>query len=303
VWRTTFSLDLVASATARFIEDVLIPRKTRQRVRVTVVRPANNDGFLSFAETLYRQLRFNGKPAVENIGDYQEIGAPLDSIETADLTAIARHVVSNDPTLVVLIGNADNVQFIKAIEEASGHSDITYVAELSTMSHYREFLGANQQRRKRLFGTSSLSNSMPNARFVIRYNETHADRVNRSFNGAASYDAFYLLAYATFALGRQPATGISLGRAVARLLPPGRPIENGPSDLIAGLAILSAGGQIDLNGASGLDFDLETGEQPVDFTLTCSGVGLDGKSNGEDVESGVIYDARSGHVSGTMNCP
>ena len=46
-----------------------------------------------------------------------------------------------------------------------------------------------------------------NARFVARYNEAFADTVTRTFSPNSSYDAFYVVAYATYAIGDAPVTG------------------------------------------------------------------------------------------------
>jgi hypothetical protein len=118
-----------------------------------------------------------------------------------------------------------------------------------------------------------------------------------------SYDAFYILAYATYALGDEPITGPALSRAIGRLLPPGRELDVGPSHIFEGLQTLRSGGNLDLVGAMGsLDFDPSTGEAPVDYAILCCGVDADGRASGS-VESGLIYETRSAKLTGTMRCP
>ena len=144
-----------------------------------------------------------------------------------------------------------------------------------------EFMGADVDRRRRIFAVSSLSNETPTARFVIRYNAAHATPISRYVNPGTTYDAFYLLAYAAWALGRVPIEGPALARTFARLVPPGKAIEVGPM---------------------ALDFDLATGEAPSDFALVCPDVGADGSAAG-DLESGVYYRAATKRIEGKVRCP
>jgi branched-chain amino acid transport system substrate-binding protein len=163
------------------------------------------------------------------------------------------------------------------------------------------FAGKTAERRRRFFSVTSVSSTPANARVVARYSQVYSDDDTRTFSPNSSYDAFYLLAYAALALGEEPATGPALARAIARTLPPGRPIDVGPSGIFDALNTLAAGERIDLNGATGrLDFDMETGEAPVDLAVLC----VRSDSNGiENVESGLVYDAREGALRGAMHCP
>jgi len=150
----------------------------------------------------------------------------------------------------------------------------------------------------------SLSGSIENARFVLRYNETFADKVTRTINAGASYDAFYLLAYAAFALGRQPVTGPALAQAFGRLTGAGRRISVGPSDVFDALTALDRGDDVNLEGTqSGLDLDLNTGNDPSDFAVLCSDVDATGRATGQDLESGVVYQASTRRLAGALKCP
>ena len=165
------------------------------------------------------------------------------------------------------------------------------------------FAAGSTERRRRFFSLTSVSATPTNARFVARYSELYSEMVTRTYSPNSSYDAFYLVAYATLALGSEPVTGTALARAIGRLLPPGRLIDVGPSEIFDALNTLKAGENIDLNGATGrLDFDLETGEAPVDFAVLCVRGGTD-PAAAESVESGLTYDATAGVLRGTMHCP
>jgi branched-chain amino acid transport system substrate-binding protein len=165
-----------------------------------------------------------------------------------------------------------------------------------------QYIAADGQRTRRFFGVTSVSTTPANARFVSHYSAQHPDEVTRTFSPNSSYDAFYVLAYATFAVGSEPVTGTSLARAIQRLVPPGRPIDVGPGSIFDALSTLSSGGRIDLNGATGpLDFDLETGDAPVDLAILCVKPGANG-TGGTLVESGLTYDAADHSLHGTMRC-
>jgi serine/threonine-protein kinase len=304
VWRTTFSSAQAAEATAVMLEKVLEPKRGAKPTKVTVLRPNNHPGHLAFAESFYRKLVFNGRPAKDNGADYQEAVYGDDAKSEPGLTQFAERVAAASPTFVVVVGDpAVTAPLVTAIDARAPRPKPIYLAEMTTTGSFPELLRKTEDARKRLFSVNSVSNSMANARFVIRYNESHSQKVTRTLNAGNCYDAFYLLAYATFAVGQEPVTGISLAKAFARLLPPGHPVEVGPTNIFEAVATLSSGGSIDLEGTqSRLDYDLGTGEAPSDFTLVCPGVDTSGRPSGEDVESGLI--ARGdGRIEGTLKCP
>ena len=306
VWRTTYNIEDVSEVTARFVRDVLEPRLVApgRKTRVTLARGDMASG-LWFGEAFYRKLVFNGKPANENGTDYQEIVMPAKSATTSELNDLAERIAGAQPTLLVLIGDTDvTTPVIQAVETRwrSGPRPTYVIGDNSTMD-LASFIGASADRRHRVFAITSVSNDTPTARFVIRYNAAHPKQVTRNFNPAATYDAFYLLTYATFAIGERAVDGPSLARAFARLVPPGREIEAGPMSLFDGITALAAGEAIDVRGASmALDFDLATGEAPSDFALVCPDVAAEGGVSG-DLESGVYYRAATRSVEGTPRCP
>ena len=306
VWRTTTSTDQMADATAHILESALESRGRSGRTRVTLIRPENTSANLSFAETFYRQLRFNGRTALENVQEYTEITHPLaNELSAAEVSALAKRAIETRPTFLVMMGPGSTTNtFLEQVETVSAGRAPTYVIPFADTQTFRDFMGSSADRRRRLFTVNSVSNYVTNARFVIRYNNAHPNHVDRNTNPGVSYDAFYVLAYATLAIGDGEVTGRALGDAIARLVPPGRPIEVGPTDIYAAITELSHGGNIDLQGASSaLDFDLKTGEGPSDFALGCSGVDANGEATGEDIESGVVFKAKTRTVEGTIHCP
>jgi hypothetical protein len=112
-----------------------------------------------------------------------------------------------------------------------------------------------------------------------------------------------LLAYAALALGDEPVSGGALSGSIARLLPPGKRVEVGPLEILDGYGALAAGANIDLDGTIGrLDFDLATGEAPVDMAVVCVNVDRAGAAT-EGAESGMVFDSRAGTLVGELHCP
>jgi hypothetical protein len=203
-----------------------------------------------------------------------------------------------------LLGDsATTAPLVEAIDaRAARATPPVFFAIDETTRTFARFLDGRPDRRRRLFAQNSFSGSRANARFVLRYNESHADQVTRTVNPGVTYDAFYLLAYATYALGDAPVTGAALARAFARLVPPGRAFDAGPTGLLGGISELAAGRSIDLQGIeSDLDFDLETGEAPSDFELNCADVDAAGHVT-SDVAP-VLYRTAARAIEGALRCP
>jgi tRNA A-37 threonylcarbamoyl transferase component Bud32/ABC-type branched-subunit amino acid transport system substrate-binding protein len=308
VWRTTFSLDDMAGATAHVIHDWLEPRVAARpgSTRVALARD-DSASAVSFGEAFYKQLIFNGKTAMANGAFYQEVAFAAGELSEAEVGRVATRLVEMAPTFVVLLAADPTVApIVEALESRwpTGTARPTYVGANSSFASLASFAGTSVERRRRLFAIATDSSSASNARFVMRYNESHEQHVRLLVNPATSYDAFYALAYAIYALRRTHITGPDLARAFGRLVPPGKPVEVGPTAVLGALRELAAGRRIDLQGAGGaLDFDLATGDVESDFALLCPAVGPDGRALGEDVESGAVYRARTRRIEGAPRCP
>lgn len=162
-----------------------------------------------------------------------------------------------------------------------------------------KFIASHKSANARLMASNPSSDLPATRPFRIRYNGAVLANARNDSVNAAPYDAFYIFAYAAMSLGQTPLTGTNLARAVKRLLPPGTPIDVGPSGILPAFKELSAGRNIDLGGAqTSLDFSLETGDPTVDFELNC----VDVKTL-QRVFAGVYYRAKTGHLEGTWKCP
>jgi hypothetical protein len=164
-------------------------------------------------------------------------------------------------------------------------------------------VGKNAALRHRFYGVTLPATTPVNARFTMHYNEVYGTSLSRADAPSTDYDAFYLLAYASFAAPDGPLTGAALAKVFPRLAGTGPKIDVGPSGIFQSFAALSSGGAIDLNGAAtSLDFDPATGEENADLAVLCFDVGKDGATSGS-VESGVVYDARADKLVGRAKCP
>jgi branched-chain amino acid transport system substrate-binding protein len=290
VWRTTFAVDDLAGATARFLRDVLEPARAGAGARAVL---ACDDGAAAapFADALPGQLV-----------PYSPV-APAE----ADVARAAGAIGEARARFILLLGaSAPCAQIMGAVESRwpPVAPRPTYVVANASLASFQSWIGSSVDRRRRIFAVQRDSSRVSNARFVLRYTAANGHGARPTITPGPSYDAFYLLAYATYALGRQPVTGASLANAFARLVPPAQLIEVGPTQVFDALALLNSGRSVDLEGAaSALDFDLDTGEAPADFALLCAGVDSSGRASGADVESGVVYRAKSRRTEGALRCP
>jgi hypothetical protein len=304
MWRTSYSIVAAAGATAAFLPYAIEPAMRRPHTRVTLVRE-DAAYILPFSQDLYRRLVLNEKPAADNGADYKEVifGDPS---KGAEVERACREIVAGRPTIVVLLGNEEELQTtVDQVEKLWPPAEPRpwYVLAENTTAWLQSFVGSSAEHRHRVYGISQADVPVLSAHFVMRFNLEHPGEATQTITPATAYDAFYILAYAIAQQGQSGVSGPSIGAGIRRLLPPGELIETGPTGILAALTALSRGESIDLTGPSGsLDFDPETGEWSPDFTLLCSTVGTDAGSGG-DVESGVTYRGKDGKVEGRMRCP
>jgi branched-chain amino acid transport system substrate-binding protein len=313
VWRTALSATQTAAASAALVAGVLEPAArrgplgSRDPMRVALVRQDDPAG-QGFADAFFGALKFNGRSAVENGADFDEILFPFAAAGApgaAGVTA-AQKALAFAPHVIVYFGADETfARILEPLERAwpARTPRPVYLKPAVLGEAVVAFVGRDADRRRRFFGMTSASSSITNVRFVSRFDVAYDEHVTRTFSPNSSYDSFYLLAYATYAAPDGGATGTGISRGLLRLLPPGAPVDVGPEGIFSALEALSAGRNVDLQGATGkLDFDVATGDAPVDLTMLC--LGVDGHGMATDgIESGVVFDAASGTLSGTPACP
>jgi ABC-type branched-subunit amino acid transport system substrate-binding protein len=305
VFRTTYSTTVSARAIAALVGR-FEPRVSSRRMKVVLVRRANAAG-LGFSHEIVATLAFNGKSAVENGDDYREI--VVDGLETGAGTlpnydAVVAEVARFAPHVVLVEGYAIFDHVVLPLEKAwrkdRGYRPLYISPGLDL--HFLRSVDAVPGLRARFFPVTATSNTLPNARFVVHYNEVFADKITRSVAPNTSYDTVYVLGYAAYALRGAPATGAALSRSIPRLLGPGRAVDVGPAEIYDALDLLRKNENIDLNGATGrLDFDLTTGDAPVDQAVLC--VVTDAAGHTVGTESGLVYNATRGEFTGELRCP
>ncbi len=310
VWRTTYNLADTAKPLALFVEQKIEPevraKTTGRPARVALVR-MKTMGTLSLAHALVNELAFNGKSAIDNGSAFREIVVDESGGGVPNWSRAADELREFAPDIVLFQGGDDLIRNVVEPAEAawSAHAGPrpVYVTMNVLAKEVFAFVGASADRRRRFFGMTTRSTTPANAHFVMHYNESNAQKITRSTSPNDSYDAFYFLAYAVYSLGGSPITGAALSGAFRRLVPPGTPIEVGPTDIFKALDVLRRGENIDLDGATGrLDFDLARGEAPVDFSVLCVDVDARGKAVAT-IESGIVYDSTRKALEGIAQCP
>jgi serine/threonine protein kinase/ABC-type branched-subunit amino acid transport system substrate-binding protein len=312
VWRTTYSNTAAAAALSAWVAQVLEPAPAehsapRPPMRVALLRPRDAAGD-ALSDAFLKALRFNGKAVPDNPGNYREMTYEAEAPRgSAAYAAIERELETFAPNVILYAGNVAIVDDVFApLEEhwprARPRPRYASVGFLST--RLLAFIGTSKDRRGRFFGLAPVSLTPANLRYVTHYNEVFPDKITPTICPNSSYDAFYLLAYASYAIPKTEAvTGERLSHAIAKLVPPGRPIEVGLAGIFDAYTALSSGQSVDLTGATGqLDFDLATGEAAFDMSILC--VGIDERGQASDgIPSGMVYSAATHKLDGAMRCP
>jgi hypothetical protein len=311
VWRSTLNRVDSAVPIARFISDVLEPQVRAEaggigarpmKVAAVWSMGANHD----LVDGLFDALHFNGQSALANGASFRQIVLDRSGSQAAE--DVARELAAFAPQVIVvgteLFFEGGALNRVEATWNGALGPRPIYLTESSLSPVTEAFAGRDPGKRHRFFAVSNVSSTPTNAKLVLRYNLAFpGEPVARTEAPQPSYDAFYMLAYATYALGDGAVTGPALARALERLLPPGPKIDVGPAGIFAAFDALRAGDRIDLNGALGaLDFDTTKGEAPVDYGIVCLGVDDHGHA-APAVDSGLVYDATAKRLVGAMRCP
>jgi branched-chain amino acid transport system substrate-binding protein len=259
-------------------------------MRVALVRAATTAG-RQIADALVASLRFNGRSAIE-MGEtgFRDFTHPEG--QPGDIPA---RVAEFKPHVILFID--DTSEIIEPLETALAQRGVhPYYLSSSPWEGEKLFKFLAGERRKRFFSVYVQTTTPRAARFALRFNEAFGAGVTAANAPLQPYDSMYLIAYGAIASREDAVTGASIAKGLARLVPPGKPVDVGAGSIFEAVQALRAGHQIDLSGASGkLDFDLATGETPQDFVLQCVG-------DRDVVESGIVYDAAQKKLIGTFGC-
>jgi hypothetical protein len=311
IWRSTLDRADSAAPLAHFISDVLEPAARAGahgigdrplRVAVVWANAANHDT----VESLFATLRFNGLPALENGANFRQF--VYETAGDAGAVDVVGGLVAFSPQVIVFADRGFYSKVLLPLEaswpKGASAPRPVYLTTSGLSRSATDFAGRDASKRHRFFAVTNRSTTMPNAELVLRYNAAFPrEPIMRTEAPQPSYDAFYVLAYATYALGDAPVTGPALSRSIERLMPPGLDVDVGPVQVGEAFEVLRSGGRIDLNGAIGaLDFDPRTGEAPIDYAIVCMDVDDQGRA-AATVDSGLFYDARGKKLVGALRCP
>ena len=306
VWRTSPS-DVIQSA-AMVALMPQIEALTRKRVtpeitdlRVWLVHKGDSYG-KGLGEALTTSLRFNNKRALDNGANYKVIdyGDPDSNQPPPDYASVLQQTNAaigsgQAPHVIILIGtNESIVELMTPLEALSwpaGTRPTYLLGDGGAVPELSSSVGTNADLRKRIFGTIPGTDNETNGVFRQRYAAGIKDGTSPDVSGTANaYDALYLIAYALAAQGDKPVTGATIAEGLRRLVPPGRLVRPGATQINAAFSALASGQNIDYDGASGpLDFNLDVGEADSDIQIWC--VPEVGGVAGPATPAGVIYQA------------
>ena len=223
LWRTTYDTGSIAKALSALVErlEAAAARSTRQvgdsppLLRVAFARARSRS---VAAEALMAALRFNGKSALDNDQLYREFTFDAAN-ERAQYADVAARVAAFQPHVLVFAADGELLEDVERAWPSGLARRPYYVTETAIDPEIVAFLAKAPERRQRLFSVTSTSSTPPNARFVLHYNETFPEPITRTFAPNASYDAFYVAAYATFATDSETVDGPAIARSIRRLVP------------------------------------------------------------------------------------
>lgn len=261
-------------------------------------------------KALEKTLVFNGKPALDmsNAPYYfrADFGDPDDPMNDPPKYAqVVTQTIGKAPHIILDFGTNESITNIALPIEAqwtNGMYKAHFVfADGGLVNDLWDGVGTNDDLRKRIIGSVPGTTNALFAYFKSQYSTQFNDGTSPDVFGAAgAYDILYLLAYGTVALGSMPVNGTNLAAAMAKMVPPGKPVDVGSDAINSTFPILSSGQNIDFNGASGpLDFDIKTGEAPSDIQFWCMPKDGMGKAT-SGVASGLFYNAKTGKVEGAI---
>ena len=299
IWRSTLNKTDMVVAMAKLVDQ--IARPAGRPLRLANLRSETRASDLT--DPFFQAFQFNGRSVLENGSSFKDLVLPRNPDQATEARLI--HELSEfSPDVVNIWGGYSVFEHVAVPMERQLHSTSRpiYISISGWPRQVIDFTSAHPGRRRDFYNITNVSSSLPNAELVLHYNMAHPTQpVVRARAPQPSYDGFYLLAYAILVLGDQPITGPAISSSISRLLPPGRKIDVGPADIMTAFSVLRSGGNINLNGAIGsLDFDPSTGEAPIDYAILC--IGLDERGNPIEVESGLVYNSKTGEFTGSLNC-
>jgi serine/threonine-protein kinase len=315
IWRTAANTETRVPAMASMVQDFAEPRiragmKVDRDIRVALLRGQDSAG-LAISNRLVDTLRFNGRAVAENRENFRAFSYEVDPKAAAGRPKVLTDLLAFAPDIVLVSSARDKIveTALMPLEELTpaGARPLYVVAGSLEGDSLVRMLARRADIARRVFGLTSPSGTSSNLKFTNNYNATFGSQLPPALSPGAPYDSFYLVAYAAYGAllaGVQHPTGPDLVRGIAKLVPPGQPVEVGSQRILDALAALQRGESIDLQGTySRMDFDLATGESPADYAIVCPVLKTEkSETTIDNVESGLVYDAKEHKLRGTFSC-
>jgi ABC-type branched-subunit amino acid transport system substrate-binding protein len=313
VWRTAPSDVLQATAMVQLVEQHIEKeiRATQMlamtaQIKVAVVHKGDTYGG-GLGNALFKTLRFNGKTPAANAENYLQIdyGDPLKTPDAmaANYTKAVNDLVAFKPNIIITVGTTEAVTevFAKVEEKWTDTNRPRHiVADGLQVPELIEKIGANDQLRRRVFGTIGAAFGENYDSFVNEYRLNFGSDTQADSYAAGAYDATLLLAYSIANAGSRPLKGSLINEGLKKTAMTGGSgpvIRAGYEDINKAFAAMSGTG-IDYNGASGpLNFDIVTGEAPADIQIWCV------SSKKAFAPTGLNFSASAGNLVGAISCP
>jgi hypothetical protein len=203
-------------ALARLIPQVLEPAARHEvhgigdrPYKVAVVWP--KDASRDAIDTFFESLRFNGKSALENTTNFRQFAY---SEGDAGPDSVVDDLIGFAPQVINFAGRDFLSRILLPLEARwSGSPRPVYLTESGFGSQVAKLSAHDQSLRHRIFSVVNFATTMTNARLVLRYNLAFpSEPVIRTNAPEPSYDGFYILAYAIYALGDGAISGPALSR-------------------------------------------------------------------------------------------
>jgi serine/threonine-protein kinase len=310
VWRTAASwgtrVPVVSVVVRDFIEpQVRAANRGRGDISVVLLRGQDSVG-LGLSEGLLDTMTFNGRSVAENGSRFRAMAYGDGAAGTN--AQLVKELAAAAPDVIILTSSTDRaIDIAVRPHELSlkGRRPWYLVAGGLEGEALTRLLAERPDVAQRMFGIAVPWQTGANLKFTSSYNANFQTSLAPSESPGAPYDSFYLVAYAAFVSGVADPTGADLARAIPRLMPPGKPIEVGPTGILGALELLRRGEGVDLVGSfSRMDFDTKTGESVADYAIVCARLPRGGSGAAlEAVESGLVYDAKEHKLRGKLSCP
>ena len=318
IWRTCPSDALQAQAMALVIEQTIAPEIAETPIKIANVHKGDSYGE-GLGSALESALVFNGATAAVNATngdyiafDYGDPSAASDTDPTKEYAAAVTEVLSFLPHVIALVGTQEMITYIMQPIEAGWPSSAAYRPRylLSDGAYPRpellQLVGTNADLRHRVLGTAPGTTSPAYTSFLSYYDSLVQDGTTPVLSTAATYDAAYLFAYATAAIGATPVTGANLVEGLKKIVVQGAPqVPIGPAGITRALSLLTTPGEEEMKvvGTSGpLDYDTATGDPDGDIQVWCLSIDASGDATGF-INSGEYYDAEKQTLIPPVTCP